>query len=94
MEPQTPVDDRLADMVEETLELTRKNNKILKAMRRDALIMGTLKTLIWIVLLAASLYFTMQFLEPYMGMLQGAGSPEQMEQYRALFEQYKGFLGQ
>ncbi len=89
---QLPDNGSLAEMVEETLDLARENNKILKAMRRDALIMGTLKTLIWIVLIVASFYFSMKFLEPYLGMLENQGQGGQ--DYGALFEQYKGLLGQ
>ena len=88
---QLPDNGSIAEMVEETLDLARENNKILKAMRRDALIMGTLKTLIWIVLVVASFYFSMKFLEPYLGMLPtGQGGQD----YGALFEQYKSLLGQ
>ncbi len=90
---QAPNDiDSLADQLDEVLELVRENNKILKAMRRDALIMGTLKTLIWVVLIVASFYFSYQFLQPYLGMMEGM--QQQGQDYGALFEQYKGLLGQ
>lgn len=89
MEPQ---DGDLRDLVEETLELARENNKILKDMRRDALIMGTLKTLIWVVLIVASFYFSIKFLEPYLGMMEGM--QQNGQDYGALFEEYKSLLGQ
>jgi Fe2+ transport system protein B len=84
----------LEAMVEEALTLSRENNKILKAMRRDALIGGILKTLIWVVLLVASLYFSMKFLEPYMGMLKNLPQEGNQTDYGALFEEYKSLLGQ
>ncbi len=80
-------------MVEETLELTQENNKILKAMRRDAIIGGVIKMAIWIVLGVASFYFSMKFLEPYLKMLPAAGEGGQQD-YGALFEEYKSLLGQ
>jgi len=61
-------------------------------MRRDALIGGIVKALIWVVLIVGSYYLTMQFLEPYMGVLQGQGG--QGQDLGALMEQYRALLGQ
>jgi hypothetical protein len=84
----------LTQMVEESLTLSRENNRLLKAMRRDALIGGIAKIMIWAALIIASLYFSMKFLEPYLGMLENVPR-EGMEEsdYRALFDQYKDLLG-
>ena len=69
-----------------------ENTRILKAMRRDALIGSIIKTLIWVLLIAGSYYLTMQFLEPYMGVLEAQGG--QGQDFGALLEQYRALLGQ
>ena len=54
----------LEELLEENIELTKENNRLIKAMRRDALIGGVVKVLIWGVLIGGSLYFSLQYLEP------------------------------
>lgn len=84
--------DGLRELLKENIELTKENNRLLKAMRRDALIGGVIKFVVWIVLILASFYFSMKFLEPYLGMLQNASGDS--TDYSALFEEYKALLGQ
>jgi hypothetical protein len=84
--------DGLRELLKENLELAKENNRLLKAMRRDALIGGIVKTLIWVVLIVISFYFSMKFLEPYLGMLEGVSKDG--TDYGALFEDYKALLGQ
>ncbi len=81
----------LLDKIEESLTLARENNKLIKAMRRDALIGGIIKTLIWVVLILGSFYLSAKLLEPYLSMLQ---STQEGTDYGALFEEYKSLLGQ
>jgi hypothetical protein len=83
-------DTSIQGQLTELKKLTEDNNRILKAMRRDALIGSIVKTLIWVALIGASYYFSMKLLTPYLGMLQGA----QGQDMNALFEQYKELLGQ
>ena len=85
---ETPGDD-LRDLLEENLELARENNKMLRAMRRDAIISGVLKTLVWAVVIVSSFYFTAKYLEPMLGMFTQAASGMDPEQFNALIEQYK-----
>lgn len=89
----------LTDQVEEILILTRENNKLLKRIRRDAIIGGVLKIVIWLLVIVASFYVSAQFLEPYLGMLQKTPMPNAaqeggMPSIGALYEQYKSLLGQ
>jgi hypothetical protein len=82
----------LAEMVEESLKLSRENNQLLKAIRRDALIGGVIKVLIWGVLIGGSLYFSLHYLEPLlapMQALQGQGGTDGM---KVLLELYNGNL--
>lgn len=72
----------------------QENTAILKKMRRDALIGAIVKWVIWGVLLIASYFITMQFLEPYLGVLQGGQQAGQGQDLNALLEQYKDLLGQ
>lgn len=85
--------DDLKELIEENIELAKDTRKMLKAMRRDALIAGIVKTAVWAVLIIASFWLSAKFLEPYLGALQGAQG-QGASDYQALFEQYKGMLGQ
>lgn len=70
----------LEELLRESIEITRENNRLLKAMRRDALIGGIVKVLIWGVLIGGSLYFSLRYLEPLltpMQTLQESGQAEQ-----------------
>ncbi len=84
--------DDLKELIEENIELTKDTRKMLKDMRREAFIGGLIKMLIWIILIVASFYFSMKFLEPYLGMLGGAGSDK--TDWAALIDQYKGYIAQ
>lgn len=46
-------------------ELTKENNKILKAMRRDAFIGGILKAIMWFIFLVVIPYLTWLYIQPY-----------------------------
>lgn len=84
----------LKELLEETLEVSKENNKLLKRMRRDALIGGILKFLIWVVLIVASFYLSAKLLEPYLGTLQSMQNGGQGTDWQALIDQYKSQLGQ
>jgi hypothetical protein len=86
-------DTSIQGQLGELKRLTEENNRILKAMRRDALIGSIIKTLIWVALIAASYYFTMKLLTPYLGMLEGMQGG-QGQDMNALFDQYRELLGQ
>ncbi len=85
--------DELKGLLEENLQVAKETNKLIKDMRRDALIGGVLKTVIWVVLLFVSFYFSMQFLAPYLSMLEGIQGEGGMD-FNALFEQYQAQFGQ
>ena len=86
--------DELKELVEEAVELSKENNKLLKRMRRDAVVGGILKFVVWLVLIVGSFYLSAKFLEPYLGMLQGAQGGAGGTDWQALYNQYKGQLGQ
>lgn len=86
-------DTSIQGQLGELKRLTEENNRILKAMRRDALIGSIVKTLIWVALIVASYYFTMKLVTPYLGMLEGMQGGQEQDM-NALFEQYKELLGQ
>lgn len=87
----TTLDD-LRELLEDNLEATEENNKILKDMRRDALIGGVVKIVVWVVLIGASFYFSIKFLEPYLGMMT-TGQDGQQQDIGALLEQYQSLIG-
>lgn len=90
--PDAPANlEELKDLLEENIEIGKETNKLIKAMRRDALVGGIVKFAIWLVLIVASFYLSAKFLEPYLGTLtneNGAGD------YKALFDQYRVMMGQ
>lgn len=86
--------EELRDLIEDAIELGEENNKLLKAMRRDALIGSILKTLLWVALIGLSLYFSAKFIEPYLGMLQAGGQGSENADIGSLIEEYKSLLGQ
>lgn len=79
--------------LQELLDLTKENNRLLKAMRRDALIGGIVKMLIWIALIGGSFYFSMQFLTPYLSMLENVQEGSRGMNFDALLEQYRALYG-
>ena len=60
------------DQLKELYELTRENNRMLKDMRRDALIGGIIQFVWWVIILVVLPYFTWLFLQPYLEGLLGA----------------------
>lgn len=60
------------DQLKEMHEMVRENNRMLKDMRRDAMIGGILHIVWWIVILVVLPYFTWLFLQPYLAGLMGA----------------------
>jgi hypothetical protein len=85
--------ETLKELIEENILATEENTKILRAMRRDAIIGGILKFVFWIILIVASFYFSAKFLEPYLGTLMGqeaTGDPD----IEALIKLYGEQLGQ
>lgn len=57
--------DSLHELLEENLRLTRENNKMLKSMRRAALIGRVMRVVFVISILAGLYYVYVNYLEPY-----------------------------
>lgn len=92
---QTPVTlEELKSLLEDILEATEENNKILKSMRRDALIGGVLKFVFWVLIIVASFYISAKFLEPYLGGMMGGGEGQSQQDVGALLKEYQALLGQ
>ena len=91
--PRTQLDD-LEDLLEENLRVAKDNHKMLKAMRREALVAGLVKTVLWLGAIGLSVYFTLQYLGPLLGPASEAASSFRPEDYQALFDFYKGQMGQ
>ncbi len=65
------------DQAKELVELTRQNNRMLKDMRRDAMIGGIIQFVWWVILVIVLPYFTWLFLQPYLeGMLNAYQSAQ------------------
>lgn len=80
--------DSISEMTKETLRLTKENNRMLKAMRRDALIAGVLRIVLWLVAFGLAYYFAMTYLEPILSVVNG-GEGMNPDDIRRLFEDYQ-----
>jgi hypothetical protein len=82
------VDASVQDQLDDIYDLVRANNKLLKRIRRDALVGTVVKTLIWTVLIIGTTYYSFKFIEPYLGMLGGSDTGGM--DWKALLDEYKG----
>jgi hypothetical protein len=85
--------ESISEMAKETLRLTKENNRMIKAMRRDAFISGIVRIALWLLALGIAYYFATAYLEPMLSMFNGEGgmSPDDI---RRLFEDYQRQFGQ
>ena len=81
-------------MLRETHQLAKENNKMLHAMRRNAFIGGLVRLIVWAVLIIAPIWFYMQYLAPVVDSMME--TYEQIQgtsvQARAQFSQFQDFL--
>ncbi|HEX5774491.1 MAG TPA: hypothetical protein VFY28_00825 [Candidatus Paceibacterota bacterium] len=85
----------LKNLLEENLEVAKDNNRLLKLIRRDAMIGLGVKVVLYLILLGVPLFFLSQYLGPLLegftatpGTSTGvflAPSPEQIQQVRELY---------
>jgi hypothetical protein len=83
------MDDLDRTQIEQILKLTKENNRMLHAMRRDAWIGGVFKLLMWAGFIILPLWLYMQYLAPIVGtmtqtlnqlqQMQGAGTQVQAQ---------------
>lgn len=64
----------LEELLAESLELTKENNKILRRMERNALISFLAKIFLWLLLLGLPLFFLGPYLKPLFGFITGASA--------------------
>ncbi len=87
-----------ADKLDDILRLTRENNRMLHAMRRNAFIGGIVRFAVWIALIIIPLWLYMQYVAPVMQstmaamqQIQGTGSAtqEQFSNMQAAFDKIR-----
>ena len=97
------------EMLEETYELAKSNNKMLRKMRRNAFIGGVFKLIIWVALLGIPIWIYFTFFQPVindllntMGQVQrtgeqiqqaGTGASVQLQEFRNLLGNLPGIGG-
>jgi len=100
--------DHESDKLEEIFRLTKENNRMLHAMRRNAFLGGLFKFVMWAAFIIIPLWLYMQYLAPVMqnmmdtvdkiqgtsasAQAQFGGMNESLQKLRAQFPQY--FQGQ
>jgi len=82
----------LEELIKETLEVSKENNKMLKRIRRDAIIGGIAKFVFWLVVIVASFYYSLKLIEPYLSAFQDTQNGQGSD-YQSLINQYKDLLG-
>lgn len=98
------VDESDGRRLDEILRLTKENNRMLHAMRRNAFLGGIMKFVMWIAFLIIPLWLYMQYLAPVMtsmistmNQMQGSGAKAQaqfgdlnatLQKLQAQFPQY------
>lgn len=83
----------LGDEIKAIREKTEETNRLIRAMRRDAIIFGILKAVFWVVVLVGSYYLTMQYLEPLLGSMTGNSEGSSFD-FNELLQQYQELTGQ
>jgi len=63
-------------LLEETYELVKENNSILRGMRRSAQLQTAMKILYWAVILITA-YYSYVLIQPYLNMVQGLNDKAQ-----------------
>ena len=72
--------EELREMVERTYELTRKNNKMIRRMRRASFFGSLIKLILWGGMIFVSVWSYYQYLQPMMGTL--TQSMEQLQKMK------------
>lgn len=103
MPPQAD-ETHLEELLEENLELAKENNKLLKEMRRNAIIGLIARVVIWLVVLGVPIFFLSTYLGPILDALSGQASGQEIpvglfgmpsqEQLNQLIEQYQAGFGE
>lgn len=91
--------DELKKLLEENLAVAKDNNRLLREMRRNALLGLIAKTVLYLLLLGVPLLFLSSYIGPLMSAFTGQTSPESLPtglfgvpseaQLNQILEQYK-----
>ena len=85
-------DSTLEDKIDDLIEKTEETNKLIKAMRRDALIGGVLKVIIWIVISIVAYVTVVNYLTPLLQSITNTGTIDPTD-INNLIDFYKAELG-
>ena len=96
MPPETNDHQALTKLLQENLAVAKDNNRLLREMRRNAILGLIAKIVIWLVILGVPLFFLSTYLGPILDALSGQtasstslfGIPSE-EQINQLIEQYQ-----
>ena len=85
-------DSALENKIDDLIEKTEETNKLIKAMRRDALIGSVLKFVIWIVIAIVSYVTVVNYLTPLLQSITNTGTKNPTG-INNLIDFYKAELG-
>jgi hypothetical protein len=71
-----PEDTELKKLLEENLAVAKDNNRLLREMRRNAILGLIAKIVIWLIVLGVPLFFLSAYLGPILDALSGKADPE------------------
>lgn len=99
MPPTAPEHDDLKKLLEENLAVAKDNNRLLRELRRNALLGLIARIVLWLVLLGVPLLFLSAYIGPIIEAFAGASSAQALpqglfglpseEQINLLIEQYQ-----
>ncbi|MDB5264779.1 MAG: hypothetical protein JWN64_350 [Parcubacteria group bacterium] len=99
MESPTPDIAELKDLLEENIEIAKENNRLLKLIRRDAVLGLVAKILLWLIILGVPIFFLSAYIQPLMALFSGQqaspagfGVPSK-EQIDVLIKEYQAAYG-
>jgi len=101
MPPTQTEHEELKKLLEENIALAQDTNRLLREMRRNGILLGIAKVVLWLLLLGVPLFFLSSYLGPIMNALSGQGGAEgipssgifglpSQEQLDQLLELYRG----
>jgi hypothetical protein len=98
MIPETPETDDLRELLRQNLAVAKDNNRLLREMRRNAVLGFALKLVVYLLLLGVPLFILSTYLGPIMEAFSGSGGSSLLgapsaEELQRLMEEYRASQG-
>lgn len=68
--------EEIKELLEQEIEITKENNKLLRQLHRNAMIGLIAKVVIWLIILGVPLFFLGPYLKPFFSLITTGQMPE------------------